>query len=206
MSTAHEKSLKTFILTQTTIICSYNLDRGEDYIKRTLRNTITAGDEMSNMTDLVTILSRWTLGSSRPRQTNRSLNSITTSWTLRAFLTLEKNKVCWNGVLKECASRIKKLQGRKILTGAPFSPAGPGGPWGPGLPDSPIGPAGPAGPLSPGEPCVRQKDRHKKEEGRFVYPEEKYTYFRVLPLMDPNTYIHKPFLEEYWENSRSNTQ
>lgn len=44
------------------------------------------------LTDLVTILSRWTLGSRRPRQTNRTLDTVTTSWTLRPFLTLEEQQ------------------------------------------------------------------------------------------------------------------
>ena len=41
------------------------------------------------MAHLITILPRWTLGSSRSRQTHRTLDTITTSRTLRPSLTLE---------------------------------------------------------------------------------------------------------------------
>lgn len=44
---------------------------------------------MLGVTDLVTVLTRWPLGSSRSGQTNRTLNSITTSRTLRTFFPLE---------------------------------------------------------------------------------------------------------------------
>lgn len=47
------------------------------------------------MTDLVTVLTRWPLGSSRSRQTNRTLNSITTSRTLRTFFSLEAPRIIY---------------------------------------------------------------------------------------------------------------
>lgn len=139
------------------------------------------------LTDLVTILSGWALRSSRPRQTNRTLDTVTTSRTLRPFLTLEEQRHLFyilfiyilktnsttEGQMKEKKEKLFRSQKdfvlatvrrEKILTGAPFSPAGPGGPWGPGLPDRPIGPAGPAAPLSPGEPCECEKEREMINE------------------------------------------
>lgn len=135
------------------------------------------------LTDLVTILSGWTLRSSRPGQTNRTLDAVTTSRTLRPFLTLEDKDICFNYILKTKNGAL--YERKKYLQGLPSLQRDLGDPEGQVYQTGQLDQLDQQH-LSHQENPVsaRKRERwlgkNKKQKPCFVYSGEKDTYFIVL--------------------------